>query len=491
MSAELGRWLGKAVVVGIVCAVIAFALGFAVYPYFYPSNLAPMTGFFVAPFGFLLGFLGSLLWSAGQLGTARLQGFAIVGAVMALVWALLMTSSFIPGFVIRANLLEADFLPALLKGPLAPAGTLQIWAIDVPAAHQHRHRSSVTGPVLTLHGHHEFSFPSRQELLAAYRQPSTSSPRADVVVSKEFAPLAELLAAPGMHNRFVRVVSPTYASMDRFAFIDREGQHLKLARQLALDNRECRRPALAETTLPAIRAELEERVLKLAASLVSGEPPEQLFADSRHRMHLEHVGDDIGQPVRIDSLRFCGAWGSANLALARVSIAYETPWQLGRSLLTLALRQEEGQWRLLAVSENWRTESSLDIAALPLQRALSQGDSSGEPIRPAEPRAPHQYVATSEASQRSGYLLWTPSASPTVVAEVAEIACRTLDPHGNAHDSIQLSIHPREAGTEPTYYLAASTLCSNGWPWKWRLWTVSHNQLQFSAEQDIPLPKDN
>lgn len=490
MSAQLRGWLGKAIIVGYVGAAIAFILGFAVYPHFHPSNLAPMSGFFFAPFGFLVGFLVGLLCTAGRLGAARGQGLAVIAAVIALAWTLLMSAWFIPGLVIRGQLLEAEFLPALLKAPLAPAGTLQIWAIGVPAERQQRYSPSLGGPLLELHGHHQFSFPSLEQVRAAYRQPAASTPAADVVASESFAALAELLSAAGMQERFVQAVGPGYSSMGRFAFIDRQGRHVELARRLALDNRECWRPALAETTSADLRAELEQRVMALAAALVGGEPRESLLADSRQRMRLEHGDQHVGQPARIDSLRFCGAWGSPNLVLARVSIAYETPRQLGRSLLSLALRQEEGTWRLLAASDNWQSGTSVDNAALALQRSATRGIGAAEPVLAAEPRAPYQYLAASEASQRSGYLSWSPSPSPAVISEVVEIACRTRYPDGTLHDSVQLSIQPRETGAEPVGHLAASALCSHGWPWKWRLWTLSHDQLLISAEQFLPLPGD-
>jgi hypothetical protein len=491
----LGRWLVNALIAGFVLGGVTFVGGSIVFPIFRPSNLAPLMGFFVVPFGFLFGFLLGLVWNFGKLGTSKLAGVGIIVGVIILDWHLLMSPNFIPGFIVRGMLLDADVVPSVLKKPLAPSGTLQIWAINIPPEEQVKYSKRlghyVGGPIIELNGNYTVSFHTTDSVNEALRQPDAQQHGPDIFVSRDFSPIEILSREPGIKARLVDVVgSFPYRGMGPFAFIDREGANYVLARNLARYDSECRNRALTEATSPYLGVQLGERSVAIASAIVTGDAEQDRADLGAWRMRLEHAPMDIHGPILIESSRFCGAWGSSNLAFAEVVINFEAEQMLGQRRLTLALRREGEDWRLLSVSESKDSRKSIEENALRLERIMLNRNHGADVPPAAIPGEPYEYVPAVEIQQRSGYLMWKPGTSYKVVAEVAEIACRSRDHNGAEYDDIQLIVYMREPQEKPRYYVHASKACSSGWPWKWRLWTVTGGGLTFSDEQLIPTPSE-
>lgn len=488
----MGGWLVNASVAGIVFGGIAFVAGFFIYPHYQPSsNLAPLLGFILAPLGFLLGFLIGLAWNVGKLGPSRLAGVGIIVGLIILGWGLLMTPYFIPGFIARGMLLDAEAVPSALKKPLAPAGILRIWAIDVPPAERAKYLGglghTVGGPILMLRGHYTVSFHAADAVVDEIRQARAAQRGPDILASADAGLIGALSREPGIEARLAKVVGNfSYRGMGRSAFIDRTGQNHALARKLALGDRECRDRTLAEATSPYLRFELEQWSVDTATAIVKGDTGERRARSAAGPMRLEHAPMDMHGPVRIESSHFCGAWGSQNLAFARVVINFESEQTLGRRELNLAMRREDEKWRLLSVSESAESRESIGASALRFEQIMLNRSQDSAVPQAATPREPHEYVPSNDVKQRSGFLIWEPSPSRNVVAEVAEIACRSRDLNGAVHDDIQLAVHMREPQGTPKYYVDAGKACPEGWPWKWRLWTVTGGGLLFSEERAIP-----
>lgn len=487
----MGKWLVNALVAGLVLGGAAFVAGFFVYPLLRPSNLAPLLGFIFAPLGFLLGFVLGLVWNVRKLGPSRLAGVSIIAGIVILGGSLLMAPNFVPGLIARGILLDAKVVPSLLKKPLAPAGMLRIWAINIPPEEQAKYLGAlghyVGGPTLTLRGYYTVSFHTADNVIQAFRQGHAQQPGPDILVSRDFAPIEALSLEPGMKARLAEVTGNfSYRGMGRFAFIDRAGPNYVLARKLALHDLECRNRTLAEATSPYLKVQLEERSVAIVSAIVMGDAEQRGVRSSTSQMRLEHAPLDIHGPVRIESSRFCGAWGSPNLAFAQVVINFEAAQKLGQRRLTLALRSEAENWRLLSVSESEDSRKSIKESALRLEQIMLNRYRDTDLPQAAIPKEPYEYVPAVEIQQRSGYLIWEPSPSRNVVAEVAEIACRSRDLNGAEHDDIQLVVHVREPQGKPRYYVHASKACPRGWPWKWRLWTVTGGGPHFSEERAIP-----
>ena len=488
----IGRWLVNASIAGTVFGGIAFVAGFFIYPIYQPSNLAPLLGFVLAPLGFLLGFLIGLVWNVGKLGPSRLAGVGVIIGLIILGWGLLMTPYFIPGFIARGMLLDAEAVPSALKKPLAPAGVLRIWAIDIPPEKRAKYLDglghAVGGPILELRGHYTVSFHAADAVTDEIRQARAEQRGPDILASDDAGLIGALSREPGIEARLAEVVGNfSYRHMGRSAFIDRTGPNQALARKLALRHRECWDRTLAEATSPYLRFELEQWSVDTATAIVKGEAGERRARSVAGPMRLEHAPMDIHGPVRIESSHFCGAWGSQNLAFARVVINFEAEQTLGRRELNLAMHREDENWRLLSVSESAESHESIKASALRFEQIMLNRRQDSAVPQAATPREPYEYVPSNDIKQRSGYLVWEPSPSRNVVAEVAEIACRSRDLSGAEHDDIQLALHVREPQGTPKYYVHAGKACPEGWPWKWRLWTVTGGGLLFSEEHAIPI----
>lgn len=496
-SLGMGLWLLYALVTGIVFGGVAFTGGFFVYPIGNPSNLAPLMGFFVAPFGFLLGFLLGLVWNLRKLGPRKLAGGGVIGGVFILSLALLMTPYFIPGFIMRSILLDAQFIPPLLKKPLAPAGTLRIWAIDIPLEEQASYGDGlghyVGGPVMGLYGSYTVNFHTADSLIEAYRQADARQQGPDILVARHYDSIVDLAREPGMRSRLAEVIGNfSYRGMARFAFIDLKGANAGLARKLALNDLSCRNQAPAESATPGLASELEERAMAFALAIVTEGAEQVEKYSSTGRMQLDHTVVDIPRPVRITSSRFCGAWGTENLAFTQVLINFESPQKLGHRRLIMALRKEADEWRILSVSESLHSWDSLKESANRFEQLMLNRQWDREVPQVAIPDEKYEFVPSLEARQRSGHLVWTPSPSRWVVAEVAEIACRSRDQLDSEHDDIQFTVRVRSPGKKPVNYVHASKACLNGWwPWKWRVWTVSGHSLVFSGEHAVPTPVEH
>lgn len=493
----MGQWLLYALVTGIVFGEVAFVGGFFVYPLGNQSNLAPLMGYFVAPFGFLLGFLLGLVWNLRKLGPRKLAGGSVIGGLLILSWALLMTPYFIPGVIMRSILLDTRFIPPLLKKPLAPAGTLRIWAIDIPLEEQASYGDGlghyVGGPVMGLYGSYTVNFHTADSLIKAYRQADARQQGPDVLVARHYDSIVDLAREPGMRSRLAEVIGNfSYRGMARFAFIDLKGANAGLARKLALNDLSCRNQALAESATPGLASELEERATAFALAIVTKGAEQVEKYSSTGRMQLDHAVVDIPRPVRITSSRFCGAWGTENLAFTQILVNFESPQKLGQRRLIMALRKEADEWRILSVSESLHSWDSLKESANRFEQLMLSRQWDREVPQVAIPDENYEFVPSLEAVQRSGHLVWTPSPSRWVVAEVAEIACRSRDQLGSGHDDIQFTVRVRSPGKKPVNYVHAVKACLNGWrPWKWRVWTVSGHSLVFSDEHAVPSPPEH
>lgn len=489
----LGRWFLNGAVSGLVLGGLAFVIGFFVYPLVRPSNLAPLMGFILAPFGFLVGMLIGLAWHARALRLPGPLGWGIAAAIVALTAVLTMSSWFIPGLMVRSLLLDLEVLPAMLKKPLAPAGTLAVWAIDIPpgeqAAYRERLRAYLGGPLLGMRGHHELSFHTSPTVGHALREARAGQRLPDVLVSHQWASIDAVFSEPGMGAAWQSVGGQgPLARIGPLVFIHRQGAHRALTRALALQDLACGNRVLSEQTSPALRQALAGRAVALANAIVQGRPV--LPAGGVALMSLEHASLAMQAPVHVVSSRFCGAWGSSTLALAEVVVQVDAAQTIGPRRLLLALRQEGEAWTLLSVSALDETRDAVVAQAVRLEQALMSRHGHRALTELAQPAEPHDWVPSRQAKQRSGYLIWYPSPAPGVVAEVAEVACRARDLRGADHDDVQWSIHVRDPAQDNRYYLHGSRLCSRGWPWKWRLWTVTAGELGASEEQLIPTVDD-
>lgn len=493
-SADTGWWryVLDAMVSGVVLGGVAFVLGFFIYPLFQPSNLAPLTGFILAPFGMLIGVLVGLLWKAHALRQARLLRWGIAVAVGALTVGLTMSSWFIPGLMVRSLLLNLAWLPTVLKKPLAPAGTLAVWAMDIPpgeqAAYRERLSAYLGGPLLGMRGHHELHFHTALSVGKALREARAQRRLPDVLVGRQVASVDAVLGESGTGASWQQVVgSGPLTRIGPWVYIQRSGAHRALARALALQGRACGGRAINEQTSPALRQALAEQSQSLARAIVQRQA---LPVGALAPMSLTHAPMDLQAPVHVVSSQLCGVWGSSTLALAEVAIQIEAADTIGQRRLSLALTQEGAAWMLLSVSELDETRESVAAQVGRLEQSLMSRHGS-QPLNDlAEPSEPQDFVPSSLATQRSGYLIWVPSPAPGVVAEVAEIACRARDLRGALHDDVQWSIHVRDPAQDNRYYLHARQLCPQGWPWKWRLWTVTAGELRVSEEQLIPTVGD-
>lgn len=429
---------------------------------------------------------------ARALRLSRLMGWGIMMALVALTAVLTMGSWFIPGLMVRSLLLDLAVLPAVLKKPLAPAGTLAVWAIDIPpgeqAAYREHLRAYLGGPLLGMRGHHELSFHTSISVRQALREARAQHRLPDVLVSPQLASIDAVFNEPGMGAAWQSVAgSGTLARLGPLVFIHRQGAHRALARALALQDPGCGNRVLSEQTSPAMRQALAGRAVTLATAIVQGRP---LPAGGVALMHLEHASLAMQAPVHVVSSRFCGVWGSSTLALAEVVLQVDAAQTIGLRRLSLALRQEGEAWTLLSASERVETRESMTAQAVRLEQALMSRHGHRALTELAQPAEPHDWVPASQAKQRSGYLIWYPSPAPGVVAEVAEVACRARDLRGAVHDDVQWSIHVRDPAQDNRYYLHGGQLCPQGWPWKWRLWTVTAGELGVSEEQLIPTVDD-
>ncbi|HET6786351.1 MAG TPA: hypothetical protein VFH49_00200, partial [Aquabacterium sp.] len=338
---------------GLVLGGLAFVVGFFIYPFFRPSNLAPLTGFILAPFGFLIGMLAGLAWHARTLRLPRPLGWGIAASLVILTAVLTMSSWFIPGLMVRSMLLDLEVLPAVLKKPLAPAGTLAVWAIDIPpgeqAAYRERLRAYLGGPLLGLRGHHELSFHASTTVGQALREARAQHRLPDVLVSRQVASIDAMFREPRVGAAWQRVIGRgPLTRIGPLVFIHRQGPHPALARALALQDLACTHRALSEQTSPAMRQALAGRSVALASAIVQGRP---VTAGGLARMSLGPSSMAMQAPVHIVSSHFCGAWGSSTLALADVVLQVDAADSVGQRRLSLALRQEGEAWALLSVSE--------------------------------------------------------------------------------------------------------------------------------------------
>ncbi|HET6788971.1 MAG TPA: hypothetical protein VFH49_13485, partial [Aquabacterium sp.] len=356
------------------------------------------------------------------------------------------------------------------------------------AAYRARLRAYLGGALLSLHGHHELSFHASAMVGQALREARAQHHLPDVLVSRQAAGIDAVFREPGAGSAWQRVIGQGLLTrIGPQVYIRRDGAHPALARALALQELACGNRGLSEQTSPAMRQALTGPSVALASAIVQGQPP---TAGGLALMSLGSSPMVMQAPVHVVSSRFCGAWGSSTLALAEVVLQVDAADTVGQRRLFLALRQEGAVWTLLSVSELDETRDAVAAQAVRLEQALMSRHGRLALTDLAQPAEPQDWVPSSQVKQRSGYLIWSPSPAPGVMAEVAEIACRARDLRGTVHDDVQWSIHVRDPSQDNRYYLHASRLCTRGWPWKWRLWTVTAGEVGVSEEQLIPTLDD-
>lgn len=481
-------WLGNAFVAGLVLGGAVFIAGF-----FGPlilgsdSNQAPLAGFLYAPIGFIAGFLLGLLWNARKL-KSRLAAMATIFGVLLLGGAALMSP--FPGFILRAQL--AEVLPASMKRLVAPQGVLQIWAFGVPPEERprfldHRMPTYVGGPITGLWGAYEVSFHDAEELPQAFMQARKQGRGPDVLAGKGYAPIEAIFRSADLRARMPEVVGHfSYRSMGPVAIVDRDSPNFDLARKLALHDVWCDERALAEATSLYLEVQLKELAVELAKIAIAGDVEKLRPHDSKWRMGLNHAASNTSGSARIESAKFCGAWGSPTLAFAEVIVNFEAQRVLGQTTLALAFHREPQGWRLLAISPERASLDSIRGVASQLEQALLSKQGDPDVPEAAVPQEPYEYVPAPDSKQREGYLVWSPSASRNVVAEIAEIACRSRDHDNIEHDDVQLVVRLRERRGKSAHSVHARNACPSGWPWKWRIWSVTGGGIHFSGEQPIP-----
>ena len=471
---------------GAFAGATAFAFGFFVFPLFRPSNLAPILGFMLAPAGFLAGALVSLAWNLGRGASRPLVRIGVAALLPVVQWAYLMSP---PGMVLRGAVLEANFLPAALQATLAPAGILQVWVVGLPPGEQQHYLRSMEhnlgGPTLGRHGYYAVRFVDTDALAGALG--GGGSRRPDVIAVHGPDPPAVTDS-----RDLIRVTGHfAYRAMAPRTWIDPRGPHPALARAIALGDRDCRRlsapgpsasgedPDLAAFALGYARAALAHDAGTLAA-LTSSETLDPEPADG---VPTSHPRPD----VKIVDSRLCGAWGNRVLAFVHLVVNHESERWVGQSRFTIAARHELGAWRAIGASRAEASSASLQQSVETFDRSMSGAVRGLGELRAGQPRAQGRFSPATEASRRNGHLVWRPSDSPGIVAEVAEIACRLPEGGIVDHDR-HFVLRPRVVGAAPSRHVPAADACPDGWPTVWRIWSVTPEGLAFSAPEPLPQP---
>lgn len=475
-------------VAGVRTALVAFTVGFFILPLFRPSNLAPMLGFLFAPIGFVAGALGSLVWNLGRRTASPVARLGLGAAFLAGLWASLMSG---PGLLARGMLLDLPWLPLALKSVLAPAGILRIWVVGAPAGKQQAYLSGlesyVGGPTLERHGYYTVRFVEAKEVSAALARRSGNGP--DVVA---FHP-AGASAAPAWDGLIPVTGNFVYRGMAPFTWADPQGPRYGFARAIALGDLDCRALGRDGSKGSAEGPELSGFALRYATAVLNADAAALSSMTSSDAMR-DRASDLVPSPtaattVRVVTSRFCGAWGSEALAFAYLVVNHESDTSIGQSRFTLAVRREGGQWRVVAASRLDASRESLLRAAPMFDRAMGGRVREDGPLHAGEPSTPEQYRPARNASARTGHLIWRPSRSSDVVAEVVEVACRQPETAFGPDDR-QLVLRPRSLGKPSPYFVRADAVCAEGWPVAWRVWSVTAERVAFSSARVLPVTGD-
>jgi hypothetical protein len=489
-SISIWTLLGNAFITGLILGGAVFIAGFF-GPLFLASagNLAPLAGFLYAPIGFVAGFIQGLLWNVwkARKGGISWKKLAIILAVILIVGAGM--SQFFVVQLLRMEL--AMVLPDSVRWLAAPKGVLQIWAFGVPPENRQHFLDKtlptyVGGPMSSLGGAWKVSFYEPDALLEAFMQARQQGREPDVLVGEDRAPIEAIFQSEDIRARMPEVLGNfSYRAMGKTAFINRDSPNFGLARKLAWGDIYCDNSLMTGTQSPYLETQLKDLSVELATASVTGDIAKLRRYSSQWQMGLNKASGVTIGPSRFESVKFCGAWGSSALAFAKVIVNFEAEQFLGRTELALAFHMEQDGWRLLAISREPTTIRSINLTASRLEPALLN-----KQVYPVMPEAavlkePSQYVPAPDSKKRSGWLIWDPSGSSNVVAEVAEIACRSRDYDNIEHDDVQFIVHLRERHIKPVYYVPAQNACPSGWPWKWRVWSVTGDGISFSNEQTI------
>jgi hypothetical protein len=183
--------------------------------------------------------------------------------------------------------------------------------------------------------------------------------------------------------------------------------------------------------------------------------------------------------VHVHEMSACEGWGNDHLAFVRILSTYESKQMLGRLTALLVLRNQEGEWRLLAASTDPISTTDF-LKQIPKLASLLQNpwtpDGNPAPARlltPQDGKAP-----VPPLGERFGNFEWQPSESGNVVAQVVEFAY---------NDDARFFIRFTSENSSTTQQISAGKLWMTGSLWRWRVWSVSDTgAVSFSESRSFP-----
>jgi hypothetical protein len=252
-------------------------------------------------------------------------------------------------------------------------------------------------------------------------------------------------------------------------FLVRTSPNYQAAKRLALRVPDCR--GSGEASLPT---DLRERAVRITGDYLVGSPELKSLEDS-DRLHSD-VPDH--QERKVSGSAVCGYWAAGPLAFVKTISTYESANALGQLRTLLILRRQQDQWRLL-MSGIDPVSNMRFVAQIPQLVSLitKSGTAENTPKAPVllEPQAGH--APKPPSGEPIGEFRWEPSASPNVIAEIAEFAYKD--------DARLIAIFPW--GTLTTGKLSAGYLWHTGTLWKWRVWSISDaGAVSFSQARSFP-----
>jgi hypothetical protein len=198
---------------------------------------------------------------------------------------------------------------------------------------------------------------------------------------------------------------------------------------------------------------------------------------------------------QVERVEMCSISGNENVAFAFVGSAFSAqasapypyvpyrPWspnaQIGHQTLLTIVRKQGGKWRLLAISGDVLNRDQQTRLRTEHISGLLSSNPDGSATVPPQIITPDGTYPKREGNH-FGDLIWKPSASPEVIAEVAEFV---MTSRRGPREPTRLFLVNPSAGKLSTGQLFG------GGRFQWRVWSINKNgEIAFSDPRSYTYP---
>jgi len=272
-----------------------------------------------------------------------------------------------------------------------------------------------------------------------------------------------------------------------WVFLLRSAANYEAAKELAMQPGVCTQLMGGKVTPPE-NAELQNAsdfATTAARAYLNCDMAALTAMSDSHKLSTRCLHPD--ESSQVDNVETCSISGNENLAFAFVGSAFSaqapapaqfTPYkawwpnaQIGHQTLLTILKKEDSKWRLLAISPDptYRYPQTR-LSTEHISSLLTSGFDESIPS-PAQIITPDGTYPKRQGNQ-FGDLIWKPSASPDVIAEVAEFVMTSRK---------QMDEPTRLLFVDSTAGRLSTGLLFGGGRFQWRVWSINKNgNIAFS-----------